>query len=91
MIERVNYDDLVEGQRYYVIHKRGAYIEGDLIYHGNHYFKYPNSKSIFQLVDIFNFYRYVSKYEYYMALKEKYDQNCLDIVLKRLVNENFEW
>ena len=28
---------------------------------------------------------------YYMKVKEKYDQTSLDIVLKRLVNENFEW
>jgi len=91
MIQQVKYDDLVEGQTYFVIHKHSAYILGNLIYNGNHYFKYPNSKSIFQLVDIFHFYRYVSKYEYYMALKEKYDNKCLNIVLKRLVNEHFEW
>ena len=91
MIEQVKYDDLVKEQQYFVIHKRGAVVEGDLIYHGNHYFKYPNSKSIFQIVDMYHFYRYVSKYEYYMALKEKYNQTCLNVVLKRLVNENFEW
>ena len=91
MLERVNYDDLNEGQNYYVIHKRGAVVEGDLIYVGNHFFKYPNSIQIFQIVDMYYFYRYVSKYQYYMALKEKYNQTCLNIVLKRLVNENFEW
>jgi hypothetical protein len=91
MIEQVKYDDLVEGQQYFVIHKRGALVEGDLIYVGRHYFKYPNSRAIFQIVDMYHFYRYVSKYEYYMALKQKYDDKCLNIVLKRLVNENFEW
>ena len=91
MIQQVKYDDLVEGQKYYIIHKRGAVVEGNLIYVGNHYFKYPNSSSIFQIVDMYHFYRYVSKYEYYMALKENYNAKCLDIVLKRLVNENFEW
>ena len=91
MLEQVNYDDLVEGQQYYVVHKRGAFVEGNLIYDGKHYFKYPNSKQTFQLVDMYHFYRYVSKYQYYMALKEKYNQTCLNIVLKRLVNENFEW
>ena len=93
MIEQVKYDDLVEGQQYFVIHKRGAVVEGDLIYVGNHYFKYPNSRSgsIFQIVDMYHFYRYVTNYEYYMALKEKYDKTCLNSVLKRLVNENFEW
>jgi hypothetical protein len=91
MLERVKYDDLVEGQQYYVIHRRGAYVEGDLIYVGRYFFKYPNGIQTFQLADIYYFYRYVSKYQYYMALKEKYNQTCLDIVLKRLVNENFEW
>lgn len=91
MIEQVKYDDLVEGQRYFVIHKRGAITEGDLIYVGIHYFKYPNSKSIFQIVDMYHFYRYVSKHEYYTKVKEKYDDKCLNIVLKRLVNETFEW
>jgi hypothetical protein len=36
-------------------------------------------------------YRYVTDKEYYEKLKEKYDAKCLDIVLKRLVNENFTW
>lgn len=91
MIEQVKYDDLIKGQQYFVIHKRGAVVEGDLIYHGNHYFKYPNSTAIFQIVDMYHFYRYVSKYEYYMKVKEKYDDKCLNIVLKQLVNEHFEW
>ena len=91
MIERVHYDDLVEGQQYFVIHKRGALVEGDLIYVGNHFFKYPNSRAIFQIVDMYHFYRYVSKEEYLTRVKEKYDQTCLNIVLKRLVNETFEW
>ena len=37
------------------------------------------------------FYRYISPEEYRIKLKEKYDAKCLDIVLKRLVNEHFEW
>lgn len=91
MIEQVKYDDLLEQQQYVVIHKRGTVVKRTLIYDGNHYFKYPNSRHIFQIIDEYHFYRYVSKYEYYMALKEKYDQTSLNIVLKRLVNEEFEW
>ena len=37
------------------------------------------------------FYRFITPKEYYIKLKEKYDNTCLNIVLKRLVNENFEW
>jgi hypothetical protein len=90
MIERV--DELNEGQQYFVIHRRGAFVEGDLIYVGDSHFKYPNGIQTFQLHEhVYYFYRYVSNYQYYMALKEKYNQTCLDIVLKRLVNENFSW
>jgi len=89
MLQLVN--DLNEGQQYYVVHRRGAVVEGDLIYVGDSHFKYPNGHQRFQLDERYYFYRYVSNYEYYMKLKEKYDQSCLNIVLKRLVNENFEW
>jgi hypothetical protein len=38
-----------------------------------------------------DFYRYVSREEYYAKVKEKYDATCLDIILKRLVNDDFCW
>jgi hypothetical protein len=37
------------------------------------------------------FYRYISEKEYKEKRKEKYDATCLDIVLKRLVDELFSW
>ena len=89
MFQLVN--DLVEGNTYHVVHE-GGFIEGDLIYLGGSFFRYWNSIQSFQLHQrYYNFYRYVTKYEYYMKVKEKYNAKCLDIVLKRLVNENFEW
>jgi hypothetical protein len=36
-------------------------------------------------------YRYVSEEEYKAKVKEKYDAKCLDIILKRLVDESFQW
>lgn len=36
-------------------------------------------------------YKYISKEYYYAKVKEKYDNKCLNIILKRLVNETFEW
>jgi len=90
MFELVN--DLVEGQTYYVVQKKGI-IEGDnMIYLGGSFFRYWDSIHTLKLhVRYFNFYRHVSKDEYYIKLKEKYDSKCLNIVLKQLVNENFEW
>jgi len=37
------------------------------------------------------FYRYVSNEEYKKKVREKYNNTCLDIVLKRLVDESFDW
>jgi hypothetical protein len=86
-------DDLVEGETYHVV-RTGGFVEGDMIYigGGGSFFRYWNGTNLFQVHQrYYNFYRYVTKHEYYMKLKEKYDQKSLDIVLKRLVNENFEW
>jgi hypothetical protein len=45
------------------------------------------------LIDLhgWTFYRYVSRDEYKEKVREKYDARCLDIVLKRLVDESFIW
>jgi hypothetical protein len=91
MFELVN--ELIKGHTYHVVQTQtGGFLEGDMIYLGGSFFRYWNSINSFQLHQrYYNFYRYVTKDEYYMKVKEKYDQTSLDIVLKRLVNENFEW
>ena len=84
-------DDLVEGETYHVV-QTGGFIEGDMIYLGNSFFRYWNSINSFQMHQrYYNFYRYVTKDEYWGKVKEKYDAKCLDIVLKRLVDESFVW
>ena len=85
-------DELVEGEKYYVVQYKRAVVEGDLIYLGDSFFKYPNGTNSFQVHERFyDFYRYVSKDEYYMKVKEKYDAKCLNIILKGLINETFVW
>ena len=37
------------------------------------------------------YYKYITKKDYFKKMKEKYDAKCLDIVLKRLVDESFQW
>lgn len=37
------------------------------------------------------FYRYVSHKKYKEKVREKYNATCLDIILKRLINETFSW
>jgi hypothetical protein len=41
-------------------------------------------------VEMNEFYRYITKEEYYAKLKEKYDHKILNIILKRLVDETFQ-
>jgi hypothetical protein len=41
-------------------------------------------------IDMNDFYRYISKEEYFKKVKEKYDHKCLNIILKRLVDESFQ-
>ena len=36
-------------------------------------------------------YRYVTKKDFYAKVKDKYDSTCLNIILKRLLDQNFEW
>jgi hypothetical protein len=91
MLEQIDCDRLIKGQMYCVIHNFLERKE-NLIFDGYSFFKYPDSNYSFQLhLSANNFYRYVSDAEYYAKLKEKYDSKCLDIVLKRLVNETFSW
>ena len=37
------------------------------------------------------YYKYVSNKEYLQKIKDKYDEKILKIVLKKIVNEDFEW
>jgi hypothetical protein len=38
-----------------------------------------------------HYYKYITKKDYFKKMKEKYDAKCLNIILKRLVDESFEW
>ena len=98
MFQLIDPLDMKEGEMYFV--KKMDYIMGELIfvkydtYGSQHYatFTYPYCSGYSHLwLTIISVYRYVSEEEYWEKVKEKYNTKCLDIVLKRLVNENFEW
>ena len=100
MTELVDKYTLVKGTRYYV-KKRPRYLQNGRTFECifDHYFLddedfawvISNNMPIEQDVTILDFYRYVSKEEYYTKVKEKYDAACLNIILKRLVNDDFRW
>lgn len=97
MFEQIN-SGFIKGDTYYIKMKKGNFILGDLIFDNYDYtkmgvwFDTPNKRCgyNFQLNEIV-IYRYLTKKEYCTKLKEKYDQTCLNVVLKRLINETFEW
>jgi len=91
MLELVNENHLIKGQIYCVKHKFLGR-KDNLIFSGGSFFKYPNNNYEFQMHLCSNiYYKYVSKEEYFEKLKEKYDAKCLNIVLKRLIDESFQW
>jgi len=92
MLEEVDINQLIIGQSYFI--NRNEWDLGEVIFNG---YQYPIvwvtfiDKNILCKLEINNtFYRCVSKEEYYKKIKEKYDAKCLNIILKRLVNETFQ-
>ena len=93
-LEPTNKSDLLVGQEYYVINRYDrTRFRLNLLYLGNSYFRDTDSNLKFKIhSQFFHFYRFVSREEYYMKLKEKYDATCLNLILKRLVNDElFGW
>ena len=97
MFELIDASDMKEGEMYFI--KNREFIIGEVLFSTYHQsnqpfivFRYPyiSGYSYIKVKDI-TIYRYVSQEEYWKKIKEKYDAKCLDIVLKRLVDESFEW
>ena len=84
---------------YYAIFKNYDYVTSRLFF-GEHtkrlhaYFEHADSTySNFDIGEDSRIviYRSVSKEEFYAKVKEKYDAKVLNIILKRLINESFQW
>ncbi len=95
MYEEVEELELIKGEKYYVKRPNRNNIHG--IFNGSDFegfvwFKIDN-EMIELDTELFKvaYYRCVSKEEYYAKVKDKYDEKCLNIILKRLIDESFEW
>ena len=101
MFELIDVLDMKEGGMYFV--KKRDCIMGEVIFVGYYQTNINNSLPFvkfaytymsgysYTMVRDISIYRYVSEKEYWAKVKQKYDTKCLDIVLKRLVDESFEW
>jgi len=105
MFQLVKSDELIVGEKYYIKpikRKEFKKLFGIFQQYDKWYDEISNA-IIFTILDeqykdeyeinpeLEKFYRVITREEYYTKLKEKYDQTCLNIVLKRLVNDTFEW
>jgi hypothetical protein len=94
MIERVDGNNLITNDYYYVkCEKENRHIKF-LEYHiigGTNFAVCLHINNVICLYTHNRYYKYITKKEFLKKVKEKYDSKCLDIVLKRLVNEHFEW
>jgi len=103
MYQEVQEDELIIGNEYYVKRKKrkiwnlknfhGLFKGSD--YEGFLWFKvYNELNDTIDLIELDSqlntFYKSVSKEEFYAKLKDKYDHKCLNIVLKRLIDESFQ-
>jgi len=103
MFELIDAASMKEGSIYFI--KRfdsiGSYIIGEVIfviynktpsgqYFATFEYSYVSGRSHISL-SVMRVYRYVGEEEYRAKIKEKYDSTCLNVVLKRLVDESFEW
>ena len=99
LLEIVDATMLTSGDKYYVkrenkiVSRKIIFLDYDVI--GSVVYarcQYENTSSdIYLYVHVNVYYRLITKEEYWEKVKEKYDAKCLDIVLKRLVDESFEW
>lgn len=101
MYQEVQEHDLINGENYYVKRKRKNMKNFHGMFNGSEFegfvwFKIYNEfgesiDSIELDAQLNTFYRYITKEEFYAKLKEKYDHKCLNIILKRLIDESFQW
>jgi len=98
LFEYVDKDKLVKGVRYFI---KDYYCKTDCIkmyvelvdyrYEPIAILKAHEYYSFNQNMKQTTVYRCVTRKEYYEKVKEKYDAKCLNIVLKRLIDDMFEW
>jgi hypothetical protein len=94
MLELIDGNDLIINDYYYVKCKKENRHVQFLEYHilgGTNFAVCLHMNNVICLYTHNRYYKYISKKDYFEKLKEKYDAKCLNIVLKRLVDESFQW
>jgi hypothetical protein len=99
MLEKIHGWDLIPGEFYFIQSPipRASIGKGQMIRYIN--INYDKVSGVFDTkfgkcfieMNHWTLYRYVSNEEYKEKLREKYNDTCLNVVLKQVVNESFVW
>lgn len=106
MYQKIEFDALITGERYFIRYGAYKWISGKFNkFENNDYgvhalfsnlkknigsgWKYKGIK--WRMYSHYIYYKYITNIEYKQKLRDKYDETVLKIVLKKIVNEDFEW
>jgi hypothetical protein len=103
LYQKTHFDELIKGERYFIRHGHYQWVTGKFLhYEGDEYnfaifhnlkkntsWQYRGIKWCLDSTDLY--YKIIPHEMYKNKLKDKYDAKVLKIILKRIVNEDFEW
>lgn len=89
MLENVGYN-LIPGQQYLILNPDKTFAKATFLRFTRQLALFYTHEYFFVNINLFTFYRVVSPQEYKIKLKEKYDATVLNIILKRLIDPNWE-
>lgn len=91
MIEKVG-SNLIQGQLYFIINPDKTICKYTFLRFTQRPFVglFYSHELCFMNINLFTFYRFVSPQEYRDKLKEKYNETVLNVILKRLIDPNWQ-
>ena len=95
MLQRVDTLHLIPGE-FYFIHSpipRASFRNARFVRYINDFngLFHSNIGGVSIQFDLWTLYRFVSHDEYKLKLKQQFDSTCLNIILKRLIDDSFTW
>ena len=98
-MERTKYKNLKKGEKYKSICESYEFelifcyysFRGKYGYHENCDAIFKDNKHYYTLDGSFEYYRLISKQEYKSKIRDKFNEKVLNIVLKKIVNDDFKW
>jgi hypothetical protein len=107
MYEKIDFNNLIKGERYFIRYTISNIVSKWIIGRFSEYYGYHSQLAIFDKLSKNNryhygeerqkfhktslFYKIITFKQYRKELIEKFKKNILKVILKKIVNEDFEW